>query len=57
MMVNEEKEVRYDLYCRKCVNWETDEQEEPCNECLTTPVNLYSKKPIRFEESTDAKKG
>lgn len=44
------KEVRFDLYCKKCKHCNKKEDEEPCDECLNNPVNLYSHKPINFEE-------
>lgn len=44
------KEVRFDLYCKKCKHCDKKEDEEPCDECLSNPVNLYSHKPINFEE-------
>ena len=44
------KEVRFDLYCKKCKHCDKKEDKEPCDECLNNPVNLYSHKPINFEE-------
>ena len=44
------KEVRFDQYCQKCKHYNKNEDEEPCDECLNNPVNLYSHKPINFEE-------
>ena len=44
------KEVRFDQYCQKCKHCNKKEDEEPCYECLNNPVNLYSHKPINFEE-------
>lgn len=44
------KEVYFDVYCNKCVHELKPENEEPCWECLTSPVNAYSHKPVKFEE-------
>ena len=44
------KFVDYVQFCPLCKNEKTKETEDPCNECLTTPVNLGSIKPINFEE-------
>lgn len=50
MIVGEEKEVMYSEYCKKCLYFELDETEDPCNECLTYPVNENSIVPINFKE-------
>ena len=34
----------------RAVNCLNPINEEPCNECLENNVNLYSHKPIKFEE-------
>lgn len=44
------KEVHFDQYCKKCKHVKVDEEKEPCFECLSEAVNLYSHKPVRFEE-------
>ena len=44
------KEVYFDEYCPKCKHLEVPECDDPCNECLTCPVNEYSHKPIKFIE-------
>ena len=44
------KEVRFDQYCQNCKHHNKNEDEEPCDECLSNPTNLYSHKPINFEE-------
>lgn len=51
MAPNELKEVYYCDYCDTCKHRDVEETEEPCNECLTTPVNLWSHKPIKYEAS------
>lgn len=47
------KEVYFHEYCEKCKHNNPDDPkglEEPCNECLDHPTNLYSHKPVKFEE-------
>lgn len=48
---NEMKEVRFDLYCHKCKNYVIPEEEDPCDICLTETTNLYSEKPVCYEEA------
>lgn len=50
LMDNQYKEVYFDQYCNKCKNKKVDVNESPCSECLDDPVNLYSHKPVKFEE-------
>ena len=47
------KEVYYDEWCTKCKNWPVSDGDEPCNECLATPFNLNSHKPVRFKDGSD----
>lgn len=49
------KEVYFGEYCPKCKYEKKAETDEPCDECLENPVNLYSHKPVRFEEKGDEK--
>lgn len=44
------KEVYFDEYCRLCKHSSKKETEEPCDSCLEEPVNLYSHKPVKWEE-------
>lgn len=44
-----DKEVRYDLYCDKCVHTSKGEEEDPCHDCLNQPSNEYSHKPVYFK--------
>lgn len=48
-MIYENKEVYFCKYCPNCTYFETDEQNEPCNTCLTYFYNQYSHKPILYE--------
>lgn len=44
------KEVYFDEYCPTCKHkWQKD-YEDPCNECLNNPMNLYSHKPVNWKE-------
>ena len=47
---NEYKEVKFDEYCDHCMYSDLPEDSDVCNECLTNPVNLYSHKPVKYEE-------
>ena len=49
-MHTDTKLVDFDKYCPNCKHWTTESTEDPCNECLTTPVNVESHKPVNFEE-------
>lgn len=49
-METRKKEVYFDKYCPKCVEKDTPETKEPCNECLTNPSNDFSHKPIKWRE-------
>ena len=44
------KEVDFHTYCAKCEHKNKKEDETPCDECLANPVNLYSHKPVKYEE-------
>ena len=44
-----DKEVRYDLYCDKCEHHELGEEMDPCHDCLQSPSNEYSHKPMYFK--------
>ena len=52
-MEDEYKEVYFDQYCKTCKYYKTKEYKDPCNECLDTPVNLYSHKPINWADKND----
>ena len=49
-MTNNYKEVYFDEYCYKCAWKESDPADLPCDDCLGTPMNIDSHKPIHFEE-------
>jgi len=48
--VNDYKEVLYNEYCVKCKYKDLEEHEHPCDECMSEPVNLWSHRPVKFEE-------
>lgn len=52
-MINEYKEVHYWDYCPTCKHKKKKAVDEPCNECLDNPTNLYSHKPVKYEEKED----
>lgn len=49
-MTNEYKEVYFVYYCSTCKHRNKKDNEEPCDECLDNPMNLYSHKPVKYEE-------
>lgn len=49
-MEQQYKEVYFHEYCKKCEHSKVKNHEEPCNECLENPVNLYTHRPVKFEE-------
>ena len=44
------KEVYFDQYCKNCKHEKLKEIDDPCDECLNNHVNLYSHKPVMYEE-------
>ena len=44
------KEVYFGEYCKTCKHKDLKEDDDPCFECLKEPVNLYSHKPVRWED-------
>ncbi len=44
------REVSFDRYCETCKHHKKNETDSPCDECLDTPINLYSLKPVKWEE-------
>ena len=45
------KEVYYHQYCKTCKHKDLKDSDDPCAECLDTPTNLHSHKPIKWEEA------
>lgn len=50
------KEVDFHEYCELCEYVEKRPDDEPCNECLTTPARKNSKKPVKFVVKTEKKR-
>lgn len=44
------KEVYYHEYCKTCKNRKVANTEEPCNECLSEPINLDTHRPVKYEK-------
>lgn len=44
------KEVYFSEYCKTCKHNDKGEDEDPCYDCLEEPVNLYSHKPVNWQE-------
>ena len=44
------KLVEFDKYCPTCQNKNTEDSEDPCNECLAEGARQYSHKPLRYVE-------
>jgi len=45
------KEVDFGKYCQLCKYFKNLESDDPCHECLNEPQNMYSHKPVNFEEA------
>lgn len=45
-----EQFVEFDKYCNKCEYKDLENFKSPCNECLESPVNIYTTRPIKFKE-------
>lgn len=50
MTGNDQKIVHFGEYCPKCEHYPKSESEDPCWECLDTPTNSWSHKPVYFKE-------
>ena len=44
------REVEFNKYCETCKHKKKSEPDSPCDECLAEPTNLYTSKPVRWEE-------
>ena len=53
--MDNQHEVRYDIYCPGCIHLNKKETEDPCNECLNQGWNTDSRKPIHFQENKELK--
>lgn len=50
-MDNPYKIVYFGKYCKSCKHCNKKEETYPCYECMDESVNLYSHKPVKYEES------
>lgn len=50
LMDSEYKEVYFHEYCKKCKHEKAQDINDPCDECLENPTNLYSHVPVKFEK-------
>lgn len=41
--------VEFYKWCEKCKYFKLEENADVCNECLTEPVNLYSRIPVNYD--------
>ena len=44
------REVKYDKFCPTCKHEKKPETGGPCAECMDEPLNLYTEKPVKWEE-------
>ena len=44
--------VAFWQYCIMCRHRNKSPNDEPCEECLSNPVNINNRKPVNFEEDT-----
>ena len=49
------KEVYFYKYCKLCRYKDTDENQQPCDECLSEPVNINCHRPVKFEAIDEGK--
>lgn len=49
------KIVFFDKYCQTCKHRDVDEVKDPCDACLSEPINFCSHKPINWEEAETKK--
>ena len=40
-------------HCNQCKHKDLNEDEEPCFDCLATPVNVDSRMPIHYEKADE----
>lgn len=43
-------------WCKKCKHEDLDDYTNPCHDCLNSPTNVHSSKPINFEEKPKQEK-
>ena len=43
-------EVYFHQYCKTCKYEKTPQEKDPCHDCLSETMNLYSHKPVKYED-------
>lgn len=49
------KEVYYHQYCPTCKHRKVKNVDEPCDECLSEPLNWNTHRPVNYEEKETSK--
>jgi hypothetical protein len=44
--------VEFENYCKTCEYKDSKSTEDPCDECLGSPVREFSRKPLNYKESS-----
>ena len=55
-MIGDRKEVFFDQYCSKCEYKNRPETANPCRDCLDSPSNVDSHRPVYFKEASENEK-
>ncbi len=56
MNANCEKFVDFKYWCERCKYSNKAECEEPCNDCLSNPVNVESTRPVYWSKQKNSQK-
>lgn len=56
MTIFEDKFVDFFKWCSECEYEMKTGLEDPCSECLATPVRKFSTKPVNFKEKSNVKR-
>jgi hypothetical protein len=43
------KEVYFHRYCKTCQHEKVEDTDEPCDECMSEPINLNTHRPVKYE--------
>ena len=55
-MENNMKIVNFVKYCKSCKYKELEENEEPCNSCLSVGARSYSERPIKWRDRKEERR-
>lgn len=47
---SDDKEVRYDKYCKTCTHWENGKEIPFCDECLEESTRYGTEVPLKWEK-------